>query len=1133
MKPNRIHVRSLLVIINLLRIKRRDYMSFTHLYIKSGYSLMESTITIPKLIDKAKREKYEALALTDVGVLYGVISFYQACIANGIKPIIGLTVMIKDEQLNETVPCILLAKDNEGYKQLIALSTNINTNGNAEVKKSLLKTYTNNIVGILPATSFMEKSSSEELMTYISSWSSLFSRDDFYVGVDRRSLDIIQSLQSLSIPLTGIQEVRYLHENDDIAYDCLQSIRYGEKWDGTKINPKNKQLHFSTKEEMESLFQYIAPEALANTERIKEKCNLEIDMNERYIPSFPVPNSLTADDYLKQLCNSKIDERYKERDDQIINRLNYELEIIQSMNYSDYFLIVADFIQYAKDNQIAVGPGRGSSAGSIVAYLLGITEVDPLEYNLLFERFLNPERLSMPDIDVDFSDVRRDEVIDYVREKYGQDHVAQIITFGTFAARSVLRELMKALDIHEMDMNYVMREIPSQSNRTLTEILQEKEELKAYVKQSPKLKLLFSIAVKIEGIPRNISTHAAGVVISKKKLTNHIPLTTGTNQTYLTQYAMGELETIGLLKMDFLGLRNLSLIEKVNKAITYSKHRPLQLDDIPEQDEATYQLLRKGHTNGVFQLESDGMKKVLQDLMPSTFEDIVAVNALYRPGPMDFIPVYIRRKKNLEPVSFPHPDLKPILSKTYGVLVYQEQIMQIANTIAGFTLGEADILRRAVSKKKESDIYKQKQVFITGCINNGYDKEVADEIFSWIVRFANYGFPRSHAVAYSKISYQLAYLKAHYPSAFYAELISGVRNQQEKINTYIQEFKKLNGNILPPDINKSFGKYVVERNDIRMGLSAIKGIGIQPIQEIIQVRKEGTFKNFFDFCMRVNLKVVSRAIIENLVLVGAFDSIYSNRASLLASIDQAIEQRELFKEFLDQPSLFQDQLEMVESYTEIEDFTKIKKLSDEKELLGFYVSSHPLKEYRKQLRRAGKITLSHAMKLVNTRKVIHAVVIVDTVKVIRTKRGERMAFLTISDEESEMDAVLFPDLFRQISNKIEEGMLLQISGIVEDRKQRLQLVIQSGFPFQAGDIEVHESIGEVFIRTHSSKRNQVIEKLRQLAEFEPGAVSIIVYDRDLNQSYQLSENYSLRVDSKIQKQLESFFGKENVVFKSY
>ncbi|MFS0751191.1 DNA polymerase III subunit alpha [Oceanobacillus sp. 1P07AA] len=1106
-------------------------MSFTHLYIKSGYSLMESTITIPKLINKAKQENYDSLALTDVGVLYGVISFYQACISNGIKPIVGLTVMVKDEHLDEAVPCILLAKNNDGYQHLISLSTIINLNENKEIEKSLLNSYTNNIVGILPVSSFVKKSSTKEIMTSIPSWSNLFSVGDFYIGVDRHSLDVVQSVQSISIPLTAIQEVRYLHENDDIAYDCLQSIRYGEKWNGTEINQKNKQLHFASEKEMESIFQHIAPEAIANTEKIKEKCNLEIDMNGRHIPSFPVPNGLTADDYLKQLCYSKVEQCYKEPDDQIMNRLHYELEIIQSMNYSDYFLIVADFIQYAKDNQIAVGPGRGSSAGSIVAYVLGITEVDPIEYNLLFERFLNPERLSMPDIDVDFSDVRRDEVIDYVREKYGQDHVAQIITFGTFAARSVLRELMKALDVHEIDMNYVMREIPSQSNRTLTEILQEKEELKVYVKQSPKLKLLFSIAVKLEGIPRNVSTHAAGVVISKNKLTNHVPLTTGTNQTYLTQYAMGELETIGLLKMDFLGLRNLSLIEKVNKAITSSKHRPLHLDEIPEQDETTFQLLRKGHTNGVFQLESDGMKKVLKDLMPSTFEDIVAVNALYRPGPMDFIPVYIRRKKNLEPVSYPHPDLKPILSKTYGVLVYQEQIMQIANKIAGFTLGEADILRRAVSKKKESDIYKQKQVFIDGCINNGYEKEVADEIFSWIVRFANYGFPRSHAVAYSKISYQLAYMKAHYPSAFYAELISGVRNQQEKINTYIQEFKRLNRNILPPDINKSFGKYVVEGNDIRMGLSAINGIGIQPIQEIIQIRKQGAFKNFFDFCMRVNLKIVSRTIIENLVLVGVFDSIYNNRASLLASIDQAIEQRELFKEFLDQPSLFQDQLEMVESYTEIEDFTKIRKLSDEKELLGFYVSSHPLKEYRKQLRQAGKITLSHAMKLVNTRKVVHAVVIVDTVKVIRTKRGERMAFLTISDEEFEVDAVIFPDLFRQISNKVEEGMLLQLSGVVEDRKQRLQIVIQSGSPFQVNDLEEQKPSGEVFIRTHSSRRVQVVEKLRQLAESEPGAIPIIVYDRDLNQSYRLSENYFLRVDSRIQKQLESYFGKENVALK--
>ncbi|MFD1851912.1 DNA polymerase III subunit alpha [Oceanobacillus bengalensis] len=1111
-------------------------MGYTHLMVRSGYSLMDSTITIEKLVGKAKELGYGALALTDEHVLYGAVPFYKACIKHGIKPIIGMIVQVEiDEVLNEV---ILLAKTNKGYQNLVRLTTAIQMDQQDKINLETLHYYASDLICILPATNetlaaLLINSQHDEVLSYIHEWKQGFETDAFYIGIqdDHGQESVSEALKAFhetyQMPVVAICDVHYLDERDDIAYDLLKAMHKGEQWGMKLSSPDVRNKHLRSPFEMEQSFRAFWPEVLEETEVIKAMCNVTFDFTKRLLPSFPVPDGMDANTYLEKQCKENINQKYDNLTPTILERLEYELRVISAMGFSDYFLIVADFIRYAKEQNILVGPGRGSSAGSLVAYVLGITDVDPIKYHLLFERFLNPERRTMPDIDVDFSDIRRDEVIDYVREKYGDNHVAQIITFGTFAARSLIRELIKTMDVDQQDAFFILKQIPLQSKKSLADILQDSKDLSEYVKQSQKLKVLFAIAIKLEGIPRHISTHAAGVVISEKPLIEHVPLTRGVNDTHLTQFTMNDLESLGLLKMDFLGLRNLSLLEKIIRSINYTTKKQVSLDTIPEEDEKTYDMLRNGLTNGVFQLESQGMKNVLTQLKPTAFEDIVAVNALYRPGPMDFIPTYIARKHKQEKVTYLHPDIKAILEDTYGVLVYQEQIMQIAHRIAGFTFGQADILRRAVSKKKQDIMEAQQEAFIDGCIASGYTKAVAEEIFSWIVKFSNYGFPRSHAVAYSKISYQLSFLKAHFPANFFAELLSSSRNQQEKLNLYLKEIKETNIALLAPSINKSFGNYSVENNQIRMGLRQIKGMGNQAITEIIHARKDRRFKNLFDFCMRVDRKLVGRNTIENLVMVGAFDETYTNRASLLASIDQAIDQAELFKEFNDQSSLFTDQIELEAEYVKIEDFTVMKKLADEKELLGMYVSSHPLKEHRQALRNNGYITIQHARRQVGKRNV-KSVVVIESVKVIRTKRGDSMAFLTISDETSDMDAVIFPDLYRKTNRFMKEEQIITITGKVELRNDRLQWVLDEIEPFEEGKLEPISN-QRLFIKVTRDKTSGAIENIKQIADSYPGSTVIFVHQESSKQTYLLANEYSIYPSNECIKLLRNFFGKDNVI----
>ncbi|API90830.1 DNA polymerase III subunit alpha [Virgibacillus pantothenticus] len=1114
-------------------------MAYTHLQIRSSYSLLKSTITIEKLVKRAAELEYSALALTDEQVLHGAISFYKACQQHGIKPIIGMTVLVGDSQ-TEAYEIIVLAKSNQGFHDLVKLSTWIQTQDQSFVPLEHFMPFTANCIGILSLQhgviqEQLRAKSFADANQHVSTYRACFGENDFYLGVesygnggDERTFfaEVKQFQKMYHDPVVAIHDVRYLNKKDVIAYDCLQAMKQQQLWDGNHIDVKWRNHHLCTEAEMRQFFSDWS-ETIDETTRIAEKCNLSFDFEKRHLPSFPLPEQEEAHPYLTAKCIKLLPQKYTEVTAEIHQRLMYELSIIEQMKFSDYFLIVADFVDFAKTNNIVVGPGRGSAAGSLVAYVLGITDVDPTKYDLLFERFLNPNRKTMPDIDIDFSDVRRDEVMEYVQKKYGADHVAQIITFGTFAARSLMRELIKTMDINKQDASFVLRHIPVQSKRNLAQIVHESEELRNYIKRSVSLRQLFAVAAVLEGIPRHISTHAAGIVISEAPLKEYAPLTSGTGTMYLTQYTMNDVEAIGLLKIDLLGLRNLTLLEKVLQKIRFQTGQHISLKDIPQQDALTFSLLQQARTNGVFQLESQGMKQVLQELKPNEFEDIVAVNALYRPGPMDFIPTYIRRKHGLEKVTYLHPDLAPILQKTYGVLIYQEQIMQIAHRIAGFSLGKADILRRAVSKKQESKIEEQKSAFLKGCIQQGYSSSMANELFAWIVRFSNYGFNRSHAVAYSIISYQLAYLKAHYPQAFFAELLSASMQQHQKLALYWKEMKELDLTLLGPSINASFGKYAVEGKHIRMGLLQIKGIGNQAVTEIVRARKDRPFRNLFDFCLRVSLKVINRPIIELLIMAGAFDDLYNNRASLLASIDQAMEQGELFGEFQEQGSFFANDLKLEGKYANIEDFPQIKKLSHEKELLGIYISSHPVTAYRKLLQRAGYISLQRARKAGNGYKHQSGCVI-QFIRTIRTKRGDPMAFITISDETDEMEAVVFPELYRQVHRWWKEGMLVLVQGKLENRNNRLQTLLSS--------VEILNETklgdtcpGRLFIKLSSEDIEADLAKLKEIAFHFPGNTPVIVFQERLQQTYQLANDYDLHPSSRCLQRLRAYFGAEQVV----
>ncbi|TWL67525.1 DNA polymerase III subunit alpha [Bacillus licheniformis] len=1114
-------------------------MPFVHLQVHSGYSLLNSAASVEDLTAKAKELGYSAMALTDDEVMYGAVEFYKSCKKRGIKPIIGLTAsVLTDEKEQLSYPLVLLAKTNKGYQNLLKISSVLQSKSKTGIKEKWLKSYHEGLIALTTGgTSHVEALLKEGLIEEAKDAAlrclSIFGEGSFYLSYQPYKGDpllserILELSEHTGIPIAATGDVRYIEKEDAAAYTCLKAIKAGEK-----LNEDMKaegDLHLELKPPAEMLDIYRdRPDALENTVKIADRCQVDLSLGQTRLPKYPAPSGKNADDYLAELCFLGLKKRFEAAPKEYVERLKYELKVIRDMAFSDYFLIVWDFMKFAHDNGIITGPGRGSAAGSLVAYTLFITDVDPLKHKLLFERFLNPERISMPDIDIDFPDTRRDEVIQYVKNKYGALHVAQITTFGTLAAKAALRDVGRVMGISPKEADQLAKLIPSKPGVTLKEARALSPELDKRLNGSKKLQDIFKTAQKIEGLPRHTSIHAAGVVLSEEPLTNIIPVQEGHGGVYLTQYSMGYLEDLGLLKMDFLGLRNLTLIESIKTLIEKSERVTIDFSAIPYDDEQTFKLLTEGDTTGIFQLESAGMRNVLKRLKPSSLEDIVAVNALYRPGPMENIPLYIERKHGRVPVSYPHEDLADILKDTYGVIVYQEQIMMIASRMAGFRLGEADLLRRAVGKKNKEILDTERNHFISGCLKKGYSVQAANEVYDLIVKFANYGFNRSHAVAYSMIGYQLAYLKAHYPLYFMCGLLTSAIGNEEKLAQYIYEAKGKGLNVLGPSINKSGYPFVVENGALRYSLRAVKGVGIAAVKEIYRARKEKPFADLFDFCVRTSVKSVNRKTIEALIFAGAMDEFGENRATLLASVDVALEHAELFAGDNDQLGFFLDEgLTIKPKYAETEEMPLVDLLAHEKETLGIYFSDHPLSVHRKKLDRAGALPIIQL--LASGRKKAALGGLLTRMKTIRTKTGQTMAFLELSDESGEMEAVVFPEQFRQLSPILEEGVSLFAEGRLETRNEKRQLIISGASLVESLHAKKQPS---VYIKVEESQHtHDIFKKISSILLEHKGETPVCVYYEKRKQTMQLPESYNIKADHAALYRLKSVVGEKNVVLR--
>ncbi|MEH6993051.1 DNA polymerase III subunit alpha [Neobacillus drentensis] len=1119
-------------------------MSFIHLHVYSAYSLLTSTASVHELIDNAKKKGFRAIALTDRNVMYGAIEFYKLCIKNNIQPIIGLTVDVESEIEKEvSYPLVLLAENEKGFKNLLKISSAVQTKATNGIPFKWLKHYAEGLIAISPGIEGeieqnLLNDKQEQAIEIIKKLQSIFGIESFYLAVQNHQLEqeviVTKKIQSiaveLTIPLVATNRVHYLEQDDMFAHECLLAIKNGDKLqDEHRERLESNQFYLKTAQEMVEIYSEI-PEALENSISIAKRCMVNIELNKTYLPEYPTADGQPAEKYLEMLCQKGLKERFVAPTQEHFERLSYELSVINSMKFSNYFLIVWDFMRYARENGILTGPGRGSAAGSLVAYVLYITDVDPLSHQLLFERFLNPERISMPDIDIDFPDHRRDEVIEYVAKKYGELHVAQIVTFGTLAAKAAIRDVGRAFGLNTKELEQLSRRIPARLGINLEDAYKESQHLRAFVDESPVNRKLYETALKIEGLPRHTSTHAAGVIISEKQLIELIPIQQGHNQVYLTQYSMEHLEEIGLLKMDFLGLRNLTLLESIVSSIQKKTGRKVDIKTLPLNDEKTFELLARGETTGIFQLESEGMRKVLLRLKPSRFEDIVAVNALYRPGPMENIPLFIDRKHGRQAVEFPHEDLESILENTYGVIVYQEQIMQIASIMAGFSLGEADLLRRAVGKKQKDVLDRERNHFVQGALKKGYERELANDIYDLIVRFANYGFNRSHAVAYSMIAYQLAYLKANYPLYFMAGLLTSAIGNETKIAQYIMESKQKEIEILPPSINYSGFSFQVEKTGIRYSLAAIKSVGAAALREIFQARKSKKFEDLFDFCTRVSSKAINRKTLEVLVHSGSFDEFNEDRAVLLASLDVALEHAQIFKvDESSQVELFLDEFQLKPKYVQVDPIRLEDKLSFEKEALGFYLSDHPVSIFEKKLKQAGAFVL---FELSAEHKRAAAGVYIVSLRKIRTKKGDSMAFLNVSDSSGEMEAVAFPIVYKKYSHLLDHGKFVVMEGKVEERDGKLQFIIQ-----QVSEIEPwlstktkQESI--LYLKIVEGKQDEnSLNQLKQLFKGNTGKTKVVLHYETSKKTIRLGNEFMIEPRSTLLKLLSEFLGNNNVVLK--
>lgn len=1067
---------------------------FTHLHVHTHYSLLDGLAKVDKILDHAKELGMDSLAITDHGVLYGAIEFYMKAKERGIKPIIGCEIYITSNDLHSKNPTtedkkryhlILLAKNEAGYKNLMRLITIAHLEGfyyKPRIDRQTLRKYSEGLIGLsacaqgeVPEQIIAGNLARAEELAL--EYQEIFGKGDFYFEIQHHpkypnqeiaNQGLIELGKKLDIKVVATNDIHYIKKEDAEIQDILLCIQTNRKVDEKdRMNLMDFELYLKSPEEMAAHFAHI-PEAIANTQEIANKCNLEIKLGETQLPHFDVPEGFNAQTYLEKLCEDGLTRRFgSDITSEHRKRMDYEMDIIKKTGYASYFLIVQDFVNWAKNEGIVVGPGRGSAAGSFVSYLVGITNIDPIKYDLLFERFLNPERVSMPDVDMDFADDRRDEVLQYVRRKYGNDHVAQIITFGTMAARAAVRDAGRALGIPYDFCDKTAKLIPQFS--TIEEALEESKEFKDFYGMDPSAKKLIDSAKRLEGVVRHASMHACGVVITKDPVTEYTPLqniTKGGDQGgTVTQYSSSTkssfVEKIGLLKMDFLGLKNLTIIQNTLRIVKKLEGLEIDIDNIPLDDAKSYELLQKAETTGVFQLESSGMKRYLKLLKPTVLEDIIAMVALYRPGPMDWIPDFIARKHGQKKMSYLHPNLEPILNKTYGVAVYQEQVMQIARDLAGFSLGEADMLRKAMGKKIFALIAEQKIKFIEGCVTQGVNRKIGEKVFEYIEPFAGYGFNRSHAACYGLIGYQTAYLKAHFPAPFMAALLTSDQDNIDRIAIEVSECRDMGIKVMAPHINESFEEFAVivdektKQSRIRFGLNAIKNVGHNVAHEIVEERKmNGKFKSLTDFVERVQTKDLNKKSIEALAKVGALEGL-GERNQIVASIENIIAHSKTFQKNQNsqQGSLFGAfDIAMPEiALAECEPATKKQRLSWEKELMGLYISDHPAREYKDYFKQMGvpikDINSSHVGQNISVGGVI------SKIHKIYLKTQKTMLFVTIEDTESSMEVLVFPKVLDTTGAVWEEDKVVLVSGKISDKDGNFKILCDTVTVVNQAEVE--------------------------------------------------------------------------------
>lgn len=1146
-------------------------MAFTHLHVHTEYSLLDGSNKIKEYVARVKDLGMTAAAITDHGVMYGVIEFYKAAKEAGINPILGCEVYVAPNSRfdRETVHgedryyhLVLLAENDTGYSNLVKIVSKGFVDGyyyKPRVDMEVLETYREGIIALSACLAgevqrYLVRGFYEEAKETALKYQSCFGKGNFFLelqdhGIPQQQI-VNQQLMRLSketgIQLTATNDVHYTYEKDAEAHDILLCLQTGKKLsDENRMRYEGGQYYVKSEEEMKKLFPY-APEAVENTQKIADRCHVEIEFGVTKLPDFPVPEGFTTYEYLRKLCYDGLKERYAEITEELTKRLEYELGVIKNMGYVEYFLIVWDYIRFARENGIMVGPGRGSAAGSLVSYTTGITNIDPLPYNLIFERFLNPERISMPDIDVDFCFERRQEVIDYVIKKYGKDCVTQIVTFGTLAARGVIRDVGRVMDLPYAFVDAIAKSVPNELGITIEKALKMNPELRSRYESDESIKRLIDMSKRLEGLPRHSSTHAAGVVISQKPMEEYVPLCLGIDGMVTTQFTMTTIEELGLLKMDFLGLRTLTVIKNAVEMAEKNHGAAIDIDHIDFNDQAVLESLGTGKTEGVFQLESAGMKNFMKELKPKSLEDIIAGIALYRPGPMDFIPAYIRGKNQSGQITYDCPQLKPILEPTYGCIVYQEQVMQIVRELAGYTLGRSDLVRRAMSKKKQSVmeqerknfVYGNKEEGVPGCLANGIDEKTANKIFDEMIDFAKYAFNKSHAAAYAVVAYQTAYLKYYYPIEFMAALMTSVQDHVTKVSEYILTCRRMGIPILPPDINEGESGFSVSGGGIRYGLSAIKSIGRPVIDGILEERRiRGNFTSLKDFLTRMSGGEVNKRAVENFIKAGALDGLEGTRKqkmfSYIGMMEGIIQEKKNSLE--GQMSLFdfvsrEEQKSFETAMPDVGEYDKETLLGFEKEVLGIYISGHPLEEYEDRWRK--NITATTADFLldedtgetkVKDKEIVTIGGMITDKTIKYTRNNQAMAFLTIEDLLGTVEVVVFPRNYEKDQAMMQEEAKVFIRGRanVEEEKNG-KIICEKIYSFD-------DAKKELWVQFTDKKEFESNEaKLYETLLDSDGEDKVVIYLAGDKAMKRLPASRNVRIDKNLICRLSEHFGEKNI-----